>query len=179
MTKVLVVDDERKMRRLLQILLERMGIDSVAAESGEEALRCFQAEKIDLILTDLKMPGMTGLELLAKLRELDADVPVILLTAFATAPNAVDAMKPGPLAYVLTLCDPAAPASSCRSTAPPSPPTSWRASSSATPGAPSPARRATAPASSSSPTAARCSSTRSGTWPIHCRRSCCASCRRA
>ena len=101
MTKVLVVDDERKMRRLLQILLERMGIDSVAAESGEEALRCFQAEKIDLILTDLKMPGMTGLELLAKLRELDADVPVILLTAFGTVQTAVDAMKLGAFDYVL------------------------------------------------------------------------------
>src|SRR5438552_11728755 len=101
MTKVLVVEDERKMRRLLQILLERMGIDSVAAESGEEALRCFQAEKIDLILTDLKMPGMTGLELLAKLRELDADVPVILLTAFGTVQTAVEAMKLGAFDYVL------------------------------------------------------------------------------
>src|SRR5437763_13537814 len=101
MTKVLVVDDERKMRRLLQILLERMGIDSVAAESGEEALDRFQAEKIDLVLTDLKMPGMTGLELLARLRELDADVPVILLTAFGTVQTAVDAMKLGAFDYVL------------------------------------------------------------------------------
>src|SRR5438876_2507718 len=101
MTKVLVVDDERKMRRLLQILLERMGIDSVAAESGEEALDRFQAEKIDLILTDLKMPGMTGLELLARLRELDADVPVILLTAFGTVQTAVEAMKLGAFDYVL------------------------------------------------------------------------------
>src|SRR5437870_1948501 len=101
MTKVLVVDDERKMRRLLQILLERMGIDSVAAESGEEALRCFQAEKIDLILTDLKMPGLTGLELLARLRELDAEVPVILLTAYGTVQTAVEAMKLGAFDYVL------------------------------------------------------------------------------
>src|SRR5437879_10475556 len=101
MTKVLVVDDERKMRRLLQILLERLGIDSVAAESGEEALDRFQAEKIDLVLTDLKMPGMTGLELLARLRELDADVPVILLTAFGTVQTAVDAMKLGAFDYVL------------------------------------------------------------------------------
>src|SRR2546427_379323 len=76
MTKVLVVDDERKMRRVLQIQLERMGIDSVPAESGEEALDRFQAEKIDLVLTDLKMPGMSGLELLARVRELDAAVLV-------------------------------------------------------------------------------------------------------
>src|SRR2546425_6101713 len=101
MTKVLVVDDERKMRRLLQILLERLGIDSVAAESGEEALDRFQAEKIDLVLTDLKMPGLTGLELLARLRELDADVPVILLTAFGTVQTAVEAMKLGAFDYIL------------------------------------------------------------------------------
>src|SRR5437867_4218927 len=101
MTKVLVVDDERKMRRLLQILLERMGIDSVAAESGEAALGRFEAEKIDLVLTDLKMPGMTGLELLARVRELDADVPVILLTAFGTVQTAVEAMKLGAFDYVL------------------------------------------------------------------------------
>ena len=100
MTKVLVVDDERKMRRLLQILLERMGIDSLAAESGEEALDRFQAEKLDLVLTDLKMPGMTGLELLARLRELDAGVPVIVLTASGTLQTAVEVMKLGAVDYI-------------------------------------------------------------------------------
>jgi len=101
MTKVLVVDDERKMRRVLQILLERMGIESVGAESGEEALERFQAEKFDLVLTDLKMPGMTGLELLARVREVDAEVPVMLLTAYGTVQTAVDAMKLGAFDYVL------------------------------------------------------------------------------
>ncbi len=101
MTKVLVVDDERKMRRVLQILLERMGIDSVGAESGEEAFERFQAEKFDLVLTDLKMPGMTGLELLARVREVDAEVPVMLLTAYGTVQTAVDAMKLGAFDYVL------------------------------------------------------------------------------
>src|SRR5882724_11745338 len=101
MTRVLVVDDERRMRRVLQIQLERMGIDSVAAESGEEALDRFQAEKIDLVLTDLKMPGMSGLELLARVRELDADVPVIVLTAYGTVQTAVEAMKLGAFDYVL------------------------------------------------------------------------------
>src|SRR5712691_841718 len=105
MTKVLVVDDERKMRRLLQILLERMGIDSAAAESGEEALERFQAEKIDLVLTDLKMPGLTGLELLARLRELDADVPVILLTAFGILQTAVEGAKQCAFNYDIQPCD--------------------------------------------------------------------------
>src|SRR2546430_16703287 len=101
MTKVLVVDDERRLRRLLQILLERMGIESVGAESGEEAFERFQAEKFDLVLTDLKMPGMTGLELLARVREVDAEVPVMLLTAYGTVQTAVDAMKLGAFDYVL------------------------------------------------------------------------------
>src|SRR5437667_11740956 len=101
MTKVLVVDDERKMRRALQILLERMGIESVGAESGEVAVEGFPGEKFDLGLTDLKMPGMTGLELLARVREVDAEVPEMLLTAYGTVQTAVDAMKLGAFDYVL------------------------------------------------------------------------------
>ena len=99
--KALIVDDERKMRRVLQIALERMGLESVAADSGEEALRCFQAERIDVVLTDIRMGGMTGIELLARLRELDADVPVIVLTAYGTVQTAVEAMKLGAADYVL------------------------------------------------------------------------------
>ncbi len=101
MTKALVVDDERKMRRILQMLFERMGIDSVAAETGAEALKRFEAEKIDLVLTDLKMPGMTGLELLGDLRARDGEVPVIVLTAYGTVQSAVEAMKLGAFDYVL------------------------------------------------------------------------------
>src|SRR5262249_35631056 len=101
MTKALVVDDERKMRRILQMVLERMGIDSVAAESGAEALQRFEAERIDLILTDLKMPGLGGIELLRELRARDGEVPVIVLTAFGTVQTAVEAMKLGAVDYVL------------------------------------------------------------------------------
>ena len=101
MTKVLIVDDERKMRRVLQILLEQMGLESEAAENGEAALALVRSEKIDLILTDLKMPGMTGLELLAQVRGLDADVPVIVLTAHGTIETAVEAMKHGAFDYIL------------------------------------------------------------------------------
>jgi two-component system, NtrC family, response regulator AtoC len=101
MTKALVVDDERKMRRILQMVLERMGIDAVAAESGDEALQRFEAERIDLVLTDLKMPGLGGIELLRELRARDGEVPVIVLTAFGTVPTAVEAMKLGAVDYVL------------------------------------------------------------------------------
>ena len=101
MTKALVVDDERKMRRILQMVLERMGIDSVAAESGAEALQRFEAERIDLVLTDLKMPGLGGIEFLRELRAHDGEVPVIVLTAFGTVQTAVEAMKLGAADYVL------------------------------------------------------------------------------
>jgi two-component system response regulator AtoC len=101
MTKVLIVDDERKMRRVLQILLEQMGLESVAAESGEAALEHLGTEKADLVLTDLKMPGMNGVELLSRVRTLDPDVPVIVLTAHGTVQTAVEAMKHGAFDYVL------------------------------------------------------------------------------
>ncbi|HXJ34367.1 MAG TPA: sigma-54 dependent transcriptional regulator [Candidatus Eisenbacteria bacterium] len=101
MTKALVVDDERKMRRILQMVLERMSIDSVVAETGAEALERFDREQVDLVLTDLKMPGMTGIELLSELRVRDPDLPVIVLTAFGTVQTAVEAMKAGACDYVL------------------------------------------------------------------------------
>jgi two-component system response regulator AtoC len=101
MTRVLVVDDERKMRRVLQILLEQMGFESVAAETAEEALERFDSEKIDLVLTDLKLPGMSGVDLLARIRTQDTDVPVIVLTAHGTVQTAVAAMKSGAFDYIL------------------------------------------------------------------------------
>jgi two-component system response regulator AtoC len=101
MARVLIVDDERKMRRVLQILLEQMGLESVAAANGEEALERFGAEKIDVVLTDLKMPGMSGVDVLAKIRAVDADVPVIVLTAHGTVQTAVAAMKQGAFDYIL------------------------------------------------------------------------------
>ncbi len=99
MTKALVVDDERKMRRVLQMLLERMGIESVAADSAEEALALVEREQVDLVLTDLRMPGMSGIELLTRVHEADPDVPVIVLTAYGTVETAVEAMKRGAFDY--------------------------------------------------------------------------------
>lgn len=101
MTRVLVVDDERKMRRVLQILLDQMGIESIPAENGEAALDRFAEEKVHLVLTDLKMPGMDGIELLKRVRALDPEVPVIVLTAHGTVQTAVDAMKQGAFDYIL------------------------------------------------------------------------------
>jgi two-component system response regulator AtoC len=101
MTRVLIVDDERKMRRVLQILLEQMGLESVTAESGEAGLEVFAESKVDLVLTDLRLPGISGVAMLERLRQLDADVPVIVLTAHGTVETAVEAMKLGAFDYLL------------------------------------------------------------------------------
>ncbi len=101
MKRVLVVDDERKMRRVLQMMLEQMDVESLAAESGEQALEIFQAEKVDAVITDLRMPGMGGMAWFKRLRAMDADVPVIVLTAYGTVETAVEAMKQGAYDFVL------------------------------------------------------------------------------
>jgi two-component system, NtrC family, response regulator AtoC len=108
MKRVLVVDDEQRMRRVLQILIEKLGLDSHGAPSAEAALEYFQANQVDLVLTDLKMTGMGGLELLARLRAIDPDVPVIVLTAYGTISSAVDAMKLGAFDFLLKPFDRAA-----------------------------------------------------------------------
>ncbi len=101
MKRILVVDDERRGRRVLQIMIEDLGFASLAAEGGEEALAQLRDEKFDLVITDLKMPGMSGIELLTRIRELDAEIPVILLTAYGTVQSAVEAMKKGAFDYLL------------------------------------------------------------------------------
>jgi DNA-binding NtrC family response regulator len=92
---VLIVDDETNVRRVLGTVLEQAGYYTTRAESGEQALQLVRAQDPDLVLTDLKMPGMDGLELLQKLREGFPEIPVVMLTAHGTVENAVEAMKRG------------------------------------------------------------------------------------
>ena len=99
--RVLVVDDEVKMRRLLEMSLKNMGYEVVMASDGMEALAFCDEAPFDLILTDLKMPRMDGLQLLRSLRERGEDVPVIVLTAFGTIETAVEAMKLGASDYII------------------------------------------------------------------------------
>ncbi len=100
MKRVLIVDDDRRTRRILQILVERLGLESVAFESAEAALEDLNAESAALILTDLKMPGTDGIEFMRRLRQLDEQVPVIVLTAYGTVAAAVEAMKLGAVDFV-------------------------------------------------------------------------------
>ncbi len=99
--RILVVDDEPKMRRVLEIMLQKIGHAVVSAGNGVEALRCIAEGGVDLVITDLRMPGMDGIELLAELRGLEISTPVIVITAYGTIESAVDAMKRGACDYIL------------------------------------------------------------------------------
>ncbi len=99
--QILVVDDEPKMRRVLEIMLQKMGHRVLAAENGREAMAIFQANTVDLVITDLRMPEMNGIELLTSLRAQESDAPVIVITAHGTIETAVKAMKHGACDYIL------------------------------------------------------------------------------
>jgi len=98
-TRILVVDDERSMREMLSILLEREGYEPVEAKDGQEAWQLFEASVFDLVITDIQMPGINGIELLARIKKLAPEIPVLMITAFATAEQAVDAIKLGAFHY--------------------------------------------------------------------------------
>ena len=91
--RVLVIEDEEKLRRVLELQLKGAGYDVEQARTAEDGVRL--ADTADLILTDLRLPGMNGLQLLAKLREQNLQTPVIVMTAYGTVEMAVEAMKAG------------------------------------------------------------------------------------
>jgi two-component system response regulator PilR (NtrC family) len=99
-TRILIVDDEISMREFLAILLEREGFLVDQAESAEAALSLLDANSYDLVISDVKMPGMDGLALLEKIKEVSADTAVLMMTAFSTAEQAVAAMKRGAYDYI-------------------------------------------------------------------------------
>ncbi len=104
--KLIIVDDERIVRESLKHWFEEEGYIIDTAENGNEALQKFSVNKYDLALLDMKMPGMTGLELLKKIREIDENCVSILITAFASVPTAIQALKDGAYDYVTKPIDP-------------------------------------------------------------------------
>jgi len=98
---ILVVDDEVDICRALEFLLIKEGYDVVAANSGERALELFSKKRFDIVMTDLKMPGISGLDLLREIQALSDNIPVIIMTAFATVESAVEAMKLGASDYIV------------------------------------------------------------------------------
>ena len=97
---VLVVDDDKAMGEMVVSLLEDAGIHAVHADSAESALELVAERDFDVVLTDLRMPGKSGLELLVDVRERRPDTPVILMTAFGSIDSAVEAMQAGAFHYV-------------------------------------------------------------------------------
>jgi two-component system, NtrC family, response regulator AtoC len=101
MPAILIVEDEAKMRRLLELNLGDDGFTTFSAEDAETGLKLLRENPIDLILTDLKLPGMNGLEFLQAVKRQNAALPVVVMTAFGSVETAVDAMKAGASDYVL------------------------------------------------------------------------------
>jgi two-component system NtrC family response regulator len=97
---VLVVDDDQSLRRIMEMQLEELGCEVASAASGPEALEILSTRTISVILTDLKMPGMSGLELLRRVRREYPEIPVLVLTAYGTVETAVEAMREGAYDYL-------------------------------------------------------------------------------
>jgi FixJ family two-component response regulator len=96
---ILIVDDERNVRLMYRAALDSMfKVDE--AESGAKALEMFMSHRYDVAILDLRMPGMTGLELLEKMNQLSINTPVVIVTAYADVPNAVNAMKCGAIDFL-------------------------------------------------------------------------------
>lgn len=101
MPNILIIEDEPKMRRLLEISLAEDGHSVHTVQDAESGLKYFQRESADLIVTDLKLPGMNGLEFLQEAKRWNASVPIVVMTAYGTVETAVEAMKAGASDYVL------------------------------------------------------------------------------
>jgi DNA-binding NtrC family response regulator len=100
-TTILIVEDEAKMRRLLELNLGDDGFKTLSAEDAEKGLQLLQSSTVDLVITDLKLPGMSGLDFLQAVKRFQAALPVVVMTAFGTVETAVEAMKAGASDYVL------------------------------------------------------------------------------
>src|SRR3954451_11997176 len=98
--QILVVDDEPNLRRVLSAQLERDGYDVHTAEDGEQALLVLKEHHLDLIITDLRMPKLDGMELLRRAVAIDDELPVVMITAHGTVDNAVEALKTGAFDYL-------------------------------------------------------------------------------
>src|SRR5262245_51007557 len=97
--RILLIDDDESIRKVIGYMLEEKYAAETAATAAE-GLGKFRSQRPDLVLTDIKMPKMSGIELLSELKSIDPSVPVIILTAFATVETAVEAMKLGAADYL-------------------------------------------------------------------------------
>src|SRR5208282_5393239 len=99
--KILVVDDEEAIREVISTLLDAQGFSCTACSNGRQGLQAFRKDSFDLVLSDIVMPEMDGLKLLAELRLGDPDVPVIMVTAMHDISIALEAIRAGAYDYIL------------------------------------------------------------------------------
>ncbi len=97
---ILLIDDDDSLRRVMEFSLTEAGHKVRTAASGEEGLRLLEKDSFDAVITDITMPGMSGMEVLAQVRRRDTHIPVIVITAYGTIESAVEAMKRGAFDYI-------------------------------------------------------------------------------
>ena len=98
--RILIVDDEASQRELMGGFLKKQGHEVFLASGGSEAINCLEGTRIDLVISDFKMPGMSGLELLRAVKAMNPEIPFLLVTAYGTVETAVQAMKEGATDYL-------------------------------------------------------------------------------
>src|SRR5437870_3430101 len=99
--KILVVDDEQSMAQFLAIVLRKEGYQVSTVQSGRDALDKVRAENFDVVITDIRMPGMDGIQLLQGIKKHDPSVPVVIMTAYASQQSAIDAVNLGAFQYLI------------------------------------------------------------------------------
>ncbi len=105
METILIVDDEKNYLTILSAVLEEEGFEVLTALGGQEALEIYKTSDLDLVVTDMKMPEMDGIKLLENIKQLDPDLPVMMMTAHGTVDKAVEAMQKGAYTYILNPFD--------------------------------------------------------------------------
>ena len=100
MSRILVIDDERSIRNTLKDILEFEKYQVELAEDGFKALELLQTKDFDVILCDIKMPGMDGIEVLQKIEELKPDIPVVMISGHGNIDTAVESIKKGAFDFI-------------------------------------------------------------------------------
>ncbi|RMF65730.1 MAG: response regulator [Calditrichaeota bacterium] len=105
MENIMIVDDEKDIINLMSETVEMWGFRPITAMDGEEALEKFKEYNVDLVITDLKLPKMDGVQLLDRLKEIDKNTEVIIFTGYPEVSSAIDAMKIGAFDYLIKPID--------------------------------------------------------------------------
>ena len=100
MPTILVVDDEPNIVEVLEIVLQDEGLEVIKSSSGQEALALLQENDVDLVISDIKMPDFSGVELLREAKQISPDTVFIMMTAFASTETAIEALQHGAYDYI-------------------------------------------------------------------------------